>query len=570
MPPANGRNTSSSFFASSAKAGVDSLAILHLKRDSLVPVKLRSTAGADDGYAEGAGTNTRFGSFPHSTLIGLEWGSQVRASKVDTGSRGRKGKKSKQQEGGNGEDAASKDESAVEGAAAVPEAGDGVAAEASKKRKSDAAELYDSEVSKRVKPSDVQSSKEASKEALEPTGSASKKRKSDIVDLEGAETAAKKSKTQQSGNSNGDQHPQTAVKAPVEAGSGFIHLLQPTPESWTYSLDHRTQVVYTPDYSYILQRMRVHPGDSMIEAGAGSGSFTHAAARAVFSGYPSDALPPNKKRKVGQVFSYEFHEPRVETLRQELNEHGLDGAVHLTHRDVCNEGFAHPNHPESASPNVNAIFLDLPAPWLALKHLTRSHPDSPLNPDTAVHLCTFSPCIEQVIATVSALRKAGWTEIQMVEVQNRRIDVRREQVGLKHEGLRGVNASAATVDEAVGRLREIEQKVGDFHASKSGAEGAQADGGKAKTDGKKVHKGLSKQERLDRIKREAEERKLYKEGNLVHRTEPEVKTHTSYLVFAILPREWTEEDERAAEEMWPVDEMMKAEKGEVAGKGEKS
>jgi tRNA (adenine57-N1/adenine58-N1)-methyltransferase len=42
------------------------------------------------------------------------------------------------------------------------------------------------------------------------------------------------------------------------------------------------------------------------------------------------------------------------------------------------------------------------------------------------------------------------------------------------------------------------------------------------------------------------EKKVYKEGKLVHRTEPEVKTHTSYLVFAVLPQEWTAEDEAKA------------------------
>ena len=42
-------------------------------------------------------------------------------------------------------------------------------------------------------------------------------------------------------------------------------------------------------------------------------------------------------------------------------------------------------------------------------------------------------------------------------------------------------------------------------------------------------------------------RKVYKEGRLVHRTEPDLKTHTSYLVFAVLPREWTDKDEAAVE-----------------------
>jgi len=53
----------------------------------------------------------------------------------------------------------------------------------------------------------------------------------------------------------------------------------------------------------------------------------------------------------------------------------------------------------------------------------------------------------------------------------------------------------------------------------------------------------SKQERLKEIQVAAKTRQMYKEGRLVHRTEQELKTHTSYLVFGILPREWTQGDE---------------------------
>ncbi|GIZ49726.1 hypothetical protein CKM354_001275300 [Cercospora kikuchii] len=449
----------SPFLYATPRAEVDSLAILHLKRDSLIPITLAETS--DEGYAEGAVANTRFGSFPHKTLIGLDWGSQVRASKVDTGSRGRKGKNKKSED-----------------TASAPAENGPAEEKGSKKRKSDG----------------------------QDTGLASptKKRRQEA---------------------NGDA---PAVK-PVEAGSGFIHVLPPTPESWTSSLDHRTQVVYTPDYSYILQRLRVRPGSTIIEAGAGSGSFTHAASRAIFNGYPSES----KRQKLGKVYSYEYHEPRVETLRREITEHGLDGIVHLTHRDVCNDGFL---LDDGSSPKTDAIFLDLPAPWTALQNLTRDGPNSPLNPENPIHLCTFSPCIEQVIATCAALRKLGWADISMVEIQNRRIDVRRERVGLKEEGLRGVNATAANVNEALERLRQdiIPQ------------------------DRKREQGGvLTKAERLEQIKREAEERKLYKEGRLVHRTEPDVRTHTSYLVFAVLPRAWSEEDERKAEEEFPLGDVMK-------------
>ncbi|KAK5137595.1 hypothetical protein LTR08_007890 [Meristemomyces frigidus] len=566
------------FFQTSSKTAEEgSLAILHLKRDSSVPVMLRTEA--DDGYAEGGVTNTRFGSFPHSTLIGVEWGSQVRASKVDTGTRGRKSNKEKV--GGGGEEKRAADEQVVQSGGAAIEVGGDTVEEASKKRKSDEAELYDGgDVSKKAKPSTVVLPEQPPPESTSTRKPVSQKRKSNYRDADTPAPVATKPRQKSPELPNGGQI-QKALKVPIEAGSGFIHVLQPTPESWTASLDHRTQVVYTPDYSYILQRLRAHPGGTIIEAGAGSGSFTHAAARAVFSGYPTDptiGLPTTKKRKLGQVYSYEYHAPRFETLGQEISEHGLDGVVQLTHRDVCNDGFMLPNPSEGPppSPNASAIFLDLPAPWLAFPHLTRASPNSALNPETAVHLCTFSPCIEQVIATVSAMRKAGWTEIEMIEIQNRRVDVRREQVGLQNEGLRGVNASAATVDEAVGRLREVERKMGDFNAFKhSAVEGAPLET-KANGDGvgndpdtvsklRKERKIQSKQERFDKNKEAAAARKVWKEGNLVHRTEMEVKTHTSYLVFAVLPREWTEEDEDDAAEKWPVGDMMRGEKAETKG-----
>ncbi|KAK3115535.1 tRNA (adenine-N(1)-)-methyltransferase catalytic subunit trm61 [Teratosphaeriaceae sp. CCFEE 6253] len=561
------RKTMSPFFFTSPKAEDGGMAMLHLKRDSLMPVMLSSVG--DEGYGtDCAVTNTRFGSFPHNTLIGLEWGSQVRASKVDTGSRGRKGKNGKPKAVDAG---AGAEEMVVSRKRGADEAGMDETAGVAKRARHDAA----------VQQPNVAAGGEERRADETATNQA---------------PAKKEAKRQQTQPLN-DEHDNTrTIKAPVEAGSGFVHLLPPTPETWTSSLDHRTQVVYTPDYSYILQRLRVKPGSRMIEAGAGSGSFTHAAARAVFSGYPD---PARRKRRTGMVYSYEYHEPRVGVLRDELRSHGLDGVVQLTHRDVCADGFGELDS-DTASPCANAVFFDLPAPWKALKHLLRtSSPSSPspLDPGTAVHLCSFSPCIEQVTATVSQLRRLGWTDIGMVEVANRRIDVRREQVGLRNEGLRGVNASPATVEEAVGRLREVEGGMAGFHANvrgagkeqgktvqyskedwpvpgeKAGAGGndgaAAANGNPAKggINGKaKPAKGQSKADRLAKIKEEAESRKLYREGNLVHRTEPEVKTHTSYLVFAVLPREWSEEDERLCAEEWAIGDVMGTTEAPAPGK----
>lgn len=492
-----------------------------MRRDQLIPAVLSPEAESD--YAEGKVENTRFGSFPHSTLVGQPWGTQVLASIVDTGSRGK-----------------------------------------------------------------------------------SKKRKRDGKD-DGAETPKEEANDER----------KDIVKA-AAASSGFAHLVPPTPETWTLSLPHRTQVVYTPDYSYILQRLRVRPGDHIIEAGAGSGSFTHASVRAVYNGYPGredaangaeDAeeeavgVPKRKKRtkRHGGVYSFEYHEPRARQLQVEIKEHGLEPLVTVTHRDVYNDGFC---LEDSNNPDADAIFLDLPAPWQALKHLTRSPPSSaalesvassdpsnplpedsnsapttsatpfrsPLNPRKPVRICTFSPCIEQVTRTVSAMRALGWVEIDMVEIIAKRLEVRRERVGLSEEGVRGGNASAATVSEAVQRLRDVEGRAAVFHSlqkekqeevmrrAEARKRGEDVDaavlGGGAKGKKEKKEKAKlenvppSKMDRLEKSKRELENRTLYKEGRLIHRTEPELKTHTSYLVFAVLPREWSKEDEERARRKW--------------------
>ncbi|KAF6803467.1 tRNA (adenine(58)-N(1))-methyltransferase catalytic subunit trm61 [Colletotrichum sojae] len=450
----------SPFLQPGPRTTANSLAIVQLSRDNLVPLILQDSTGAVDGYAEGAVLNTRFGSFPHSTLINVPWGSQIRASNVDTGSRGRKRKR---------------------------------------------------------------------------TGN----------DTEDASTPA---------GEDADADSAAPVKKAVAAASGFVHILQPTAELWTAGLPHRTQVVYTPDYSFILQRIRARPGTRLIEAGAGSGSFSHASARAVYNGYPeSDA------QRRGKVYSFEFNRARYEKMQEEIREHSLEGVVQLTHRDVYNGGFL----VDGKSPEAESVFLDLPAPWEALPHLSRRRPAtardgeewvSPLNPKKSVYICTFSPCIEQVQKTIETMRTLGWVDIDMIDISHKKFNVVRDRAGLGRPE-KGIPPTARDVSEAVGKLREIEKRTREYHNSvaadsmdvdqAAAAAAANANGG-------------------DRSSEEdaAGDIKPWLQGRVIHRAEPELKTHTSYLVFAVLPREWSEEDEAAAAAKWPCG----SEKGVIGAK----
>lgn len=53
----------------------------------------------------------------------------------------------------------------------------------------------------------------------------------------------------------------------VELSRGWAHVLQPTPELWTQTLPHRTQIIYTPDISMIVYQLEVKPGSVVVESG---------------------------------------------------------------------------------------------------------------------------------------------------------------------------------------------------------------------------------------------------------------------------------------------------------------
>jgi tRNA A58 N-methylase Trm61 len=86
----------------------------------------------------------------------------------------------------------------------------------------------------------------------------------------------------------------------------------------------------------------------MIECGTGSGSFSHSIAR---------TIAPE-----GTLYSFEYHQERVDKAQTEFEDHGLSSVIKLEHRDVCKNGFG-------IEDKVTAIFLDLPSPYLNVNFL---------------------------------------------------------------------------------------------------------------------------------------------------------------------------------------------------------
>lgn len=71
--------------------------------------------------------------------------------------------------------------------------------------------------------------------------------------------------------------------------------------------------------------------------------------------------------------------------------HGVvvGGLVKVSHRDVCAGREEGGGFGEELDGKADAVFLDLPEPWLAVEHARLA-----LKPGKKV--CSYSPCIEQV------------------------------------------------------------------------------------------------------------------------------------------------------------------------------
>ncbi|CAN6702738.1 unnamed protein product [Malus baccata var. baccata] len=178
---------------------------------------------------------------------------------------------------------------------------------------------------------------------------------------------------------------------------GFVYLLAPTPELWTLVLSHRTQILYIADISFVIMFLELVPGCLVLESGTGSGSLTTSLARAV--------------APKGHVYTFDFHEQRAVSAREDFEKTGLSNVITVGVRDIQGEGF-----PDEFSGRADSVFLDLPQPWLAIPSAAKM-----LKQDGV--LCSFSPCIEQVQRASETMR-SSFTDIRTFEILLRTYEVR--------------------------------------------------------------------------------------------------------------------------------------------------
>lgn len=169
------------------------------------------------------------------------------------------------------------------------------------------------------------------------------------------------------------------------SGAPFF-LLQPSISDLLNELPRTTQILYPKDIGYILIQMSVAGGQTVLEAGTGSGSMTIALASAVGA--------------EGRVVSYEQKQDVQNLARKNIERLGLAARVDFKLRDI-QEGFD--------ETDADAFFLDVQNPFDYIPQIRAA-----LKPGG--FFGALLPTFNQVEKTLLALRKNKFAFIEVCEL----------------------------------------------------------------------------------------------------------------------------------------------------------
>lgn len=162
-------------------------------------------------------------------------------------------------------------------------------------------------------------------------------------------------------------------------------ILKPTTHDYIMRVERPTQIMYPKDIGIILLKLGIHSGKTVVEVGTGSAALTIAIATAV--------------KPEGHLYTYEVRPEFAETAERNLRRAGVLDYVTIRNLDAS-AGFQ--------EKNVDAITIDIGEPWKVL-----SQAYDCLN--GGCPLASFSPTVNQVERTVTALKQIGFVDVETIE-----------------------------------------------------------------------------------------------------------------------------------------------------------
>jgi len=170
-----------------------------------------------------------------------------------------------------------------------------------------------------------------------------------------------------------------------DLGNKQFWILKPSLQDKLQGLKRNAQIILPRDAAHIIINCSIESGNKVLEAGIGSGSLTIALANAV---------APN-----GKVISYDVREEFIDHAMKNVKKASFEKYVTTQIIDVTKE---------IKEKDLDAIILDIPNPWNAVKHAWKSL-------KVGGYLCTYSPLISQVEETVKEIQEYSFIETKTTE-----------------------------------------------------------------------------------------------------------------------------------------------------------
>ncbi len=171
-----------------------------------------------------------------------------------------------------------------------------------------------------------------------------------------------------------------------ELGRRTFYLMRPTVVDKIETLRRKAQIILPKDSAMIEMYCDIGAGDTVVEAGIGSGALSIALC---------DRVRPN-----GRVVSYELREEFAKVARANIEDAGYGTMHEVRIRDIT-KGID--------EKDVDAVVLDMPEPWEAV-----AHAHSALAPSGCI--ATYSPTVAQMEMSAKKMWEVGFVEVKPFEV----------------------------------------------------------------------------------------------------------------------------------------------------------
>jgi tRNA (adenine57-N1/adenine58-N1)-methyltransferase len=179
----------------------------------------------------------------------------------------------------------------------------------------------------------------------------------------------------------------------IKIGNKQFWIISPSLQDKLQCIKRRAQIILPRDIAQIIINCSIGTGNTVLEAGIGSGSLTIALANFV---------SPN-----GKVISYDIREDFIKHAIKNLKMAKIENIVEIKIKDVT-LGID--------EKEIDAIIFDIPNPWDAVIHAWKSL-------KTGGYFCSYSPLISQMENTVKEIKKYSFIEVKTFENIQRKMVV---------------------------------------------------------------------------------------------------------------------------------------------------